>query len=126
MSARQGDCSLKAEGGMGDKVASPDITAGLPCVLQIALGEMLSVFKEALVELILGWHLLLTWVFVTRIADVFILGLNALHADDSFTDVGHHVLQLEDEEVPLILSPVWRAAQKCIAGVCSARTLVQP
>jgi hypothetical protein len=75
---------------------------------------MHPVLKEALVDLILGWHLLLTWVFVTRIADEFILRLDALHAHDSFMDVGHHVLQLEDEEVPLILSPVWRAAEKCV------------
>jgi hypothetical protein len=78
-----------------------------------------------LVELILAWHLLLTWVF-TRIADVFILGLDAMPAHDSFMDVGHHVLQLEGEEVPLSLSPVWRAAERCIAGVCRARTPVQP
>jgi hypothetical protein len=88
-------------------VANADITAGLPkreltlpYILQMASGKTLPILKKVLAELNLGRHLLLTWVFIARIANQFILGLDALPTYDLFMDVGPHVLQL-DNEVPL-------------------------
>jgi hypothetical protein len=41
------------------------------------------------------------WLFLASISDEFILGLNILRAYISSMDLGHIVLQLDDEEVPL-------------------------
>jgi hypothetical protein len=43
----------------------------------------ISYMKEVLVELTLGWYPLMTGVFVARIADKFILGLDVLYAHDA-------------------------------------------
>jgi hypothetical protein len=40
---------------------------GLPERKQMACRETVSIMKEALVELMLGWCPLMTWVFVTKI-----------------------------------------------------------
>jgi hypothetical protein len=45
-------------------------------------------------------------VFFTRITNEFILGLDVLCAHNVSVDLGHHVLQLGNEEVPLWLPGV--------------------
>jgi predicted aspartyl protease len=96
MSARKGNDSLNMEGQIGDKsclmtidtgasvtIVRLDITAGLPVreltrpyVLQMLSGKTLLILKEALVELTLGHCPLTTWLFVTKVTDEFILGLD--------------------------------------------------
>jgi hypothetical protein len=88
--------------------AQPDIVTGQPerkpsraYVLQTACGETIRVLKEALVELTLGWRALRIWVFVTKVMDEFILGLDVLRAYDASVDLGCHLLRLGWEEVML-------------------------
>jgi hypothetical protein len=89
-------------------IARPDITAGLPereltrlYVLQMVSGEIFPILMEALVELTLGQHPLMTWAFVARITDEFILGLDIPQVHCASLDLGHCVLQLGEEEVLL-------------------------
>lgn len=83
-----------------------DITAGLPereltrpYVLQMVSGKTVPILKEALVELTLGQCPLTTWLFVTKVTDEFILGLDVLCAHDASMDL-RCMLRLR-EEVPL-------------------------
>jgi hypothetical protein len=57
--------------------------------------------KEALLTLILGAHLLTTWVFFANIADAFILGLYVLRPHDISVDLWWLVPRLGEEEVLL-------------------------
>jgi hypothetical protein len=121
MSARKGDDSLNVEGQIGDKsylaatdtgssvtIVRLDITAELPAreltrpyILQIVSGETLPVLKEVLVGLPLEQWPLTTWVFVIRITDEFILGLDVLCAQDASVDLRHRVWRPGEEEVLL-------------------------
>jgi hypothetical protein len=112
MSARQGDDSLNGELRTSDRsrlvtkdtciavtIVRPDITEGLPeremarlYVPQMTSVETLPVLKEEFVELALGPSPLTTWVFVTKIIDEFILGLDALSDRDASLDLGCRVL----------------------------------
>jgi hypothetical protein len=74
--------------------------------------------KEALVELTLGQLPQLTWVFITKIADKFILGLDVLHAHEASVDLGCHVLQQGNEEIPLWCSGVWPLPSPHMKGSC--------
>jgi predicted nucleic acid-binding Zn finger protein len=69
----------------------------------MASGETIPVLKEGLVELTLGRSALKIWVFVAKITDYFILGLDVLRVSDASVDLGQHVLRL--------------AAKKCRCGV---------
>jgi predicted aspartyl protease len=89
-------------------VARPHIVEGLPemelsrpYVLQTASGETIPVVKEAQVELTLGRRTLRIWVLVADITDDFILGLDILRNYDASANVGHHVLRLGRDEVPV-------------------------
>jgi hypothetical protein len=66
---------------------------------------MIFIVKETLVELILGQRALKIWVFVADIRDDFIMGLDILRPYDASVDVGHHVLRLGQEEVPVSEAP---------------------
>jgi hypothetical protein len=117
VSTSKDDDSLNTAGHVGGKscfmaidtvIARPDITAGLPereltrlYVLQMISGETLPILMEVLVELTLGQHPLMTWAFVARIADEFILGLDIAQVHCASLDLGHCVLQLGKEEVLL-------------------------
>jgi hypothetical protein len=58
----------------------------------MASQEILSILKEAPVELILGQHPLWTWVFVAVIMDEFILGLDILCTHDASVYLKHCML----------------------------------
>jgi hypothetical protein len=47
----------------------------------------IPLFKGALVELTLWWLLLTAWVFITKITEEFILGLDVLHAHNEAIDL---------------------------------------
>jgi hypothetical protein len=70
------------------------------CMLQTS-GETLPIVKEASVELTPGRNHIRIWVFVAEILDEFILGLNILHVYYAFVVLGHHMLQIREEEVSL-------------------------
>jgi hypothetical protein len=84
---------------MSVTIARPDIAAGQPerkpsrsYVLQIASEETIPVVYGALVELTLGRRALRIWVFLAKITDEFILGLDVLRAYDASVDLGRHLL----------------------------------
>jgi predicted aspartyl protease len=98
--------------GASATVARPDIVAGLPerelsqpYVLQTASGETMPVVKEAHVELTMGQRTLRSWVFVADMADAFIMGLDILRANDASVDIGHRMLRLGQDEVPVREAP---------------------
>jgi hypothetical protein len=89
--------------------------------LTTASGETIPVVKEVSVELNLGRHTLRIWGFMANITDEFILGLDVLQDYDASVDVGHHVLQLGLEEVPVTEAPKVLALTKSrprAAGTC--------
>jgi hypothetical protein len=55
--------------------------------------------KEALVELPLRWSVLRISVFVPKIADEFVLGLEVLRAYNAAVDLTHRVLRMGEEVV---------------------------
>jgi hypothetical protein len=90
-------------------LASPHVTAGLPernsriGSLTTASGEIITITKEAYVNLTLGKYSIRIWVPVASIAEEFILGLDMLRAHNASVDFGRCVLCLGAEEVPLII-----------------------
>jgi hypothetical protein len=79
-------------------IARPDVPAGWPtrepslrCMLQTASWETLPALKESLLELVLGWNPIRT--FVVQITDEFILGLDFMHANEASVDLRCHVLR---------------------------------
>jgi hypothetical protein len=88
-------------------------------VLQMASGETFPVLKEAMVQLTLQWHHPRTCMFVPKITDKFILGLDILCTHDEVKNLGPCVLWLGKEELALlllghnqILLPIGRTAAK--------------
>jgi hypothetical protein len=75
-------------------------------ILQMVPGRSL-VLKKALVDLALEQSTLCIWLFITKITDQFILGLEILRAYDTVTDLKHSVLQMGQEEVLLWHSHAW-------------------
>jgi hypothetical protein len=80
-------------------VVRPDITAGLPekylrtpGTLQIESGEVLPILKEALMKLTLWRRLLTKWVFISKIPEELILGLNVLSTHAAFVDLRRRIL----------------------------------
>ena len=74
--------------------------------------------NEALVKLTLGLPALRIWVFVVEVTDEFILGLDVLRAYNASVDLGHHLLQLGQEEVTLWRPGAQRnSARLSLAGV---------
>lgn len=69
--------------------------------LQMASRETLPILKEALVTLTLGQHPLTTWVFVSEIFHMFILGLYITYTHNAPMNFRGHVVQLGNAEVPL-------------------------
>jgi hypothetical protein len=63
----------------------------------MASGAILSVLKEALVELTIGWTSINIWLHVAEIMGELLLGLDMLHTNDAFVDLGHHMLRLGKE-----------------------------
>jgi hypothetical protein len=63
----------------------------------MASGATLSVLKEALVVLTIGWTSVNIWLLVAEIVDKLILGLDMLHTYDAFIDLGHYMLRLGEE-----------------------------
>lgn len=61
-------------------------------------GEIISLLKKALVKLTLGRQALKTCGFVAEIMDEFILGLDVLRAYYASVDLGHHMLQMSQEQ----------------------------
>ena len=89
-------------------VIRPDVAEGLPSKkpnrpyqLVTASGDNLPVVKEALLELTLGRSTVRLWVFVARVAEEVILGLDALRSHDATVDVGRRILRLGRDEVTL-------------------------
>jgi hypothetical protein len=58
-------------------------------ILHTASGETLHILKEALVELPCGWHPFQSWVFITEISVMFILGLDTLYLHSESADLKH-------------------------------------
>lgn len=52
-------------------------------------------------ELPLGWGSLQVWMFVKRITDKFILGLDMLRSHDMALDLKNDMLQLDQEAITL-------------------------
>ena len=83
-------------------------SAGLPkrvklpkFILQVASGETLSILKEALVTLTMGWRPLTTWVLVADITDEFVLAFNVLRAHSASVELKRLMLQMRRGEVSL-------------------------
>jgi hypothetical protein len=105
-------CHVTIDAGAFVTVARPDIVVGLPerrpgrqCAQQVGSGRTIPVVKESLVQLTLGQRALNIWMFVADITDEFILGLDILRAYDASVDVGHNVLRLGQEEMPVREAP---------------------
>jgi hypothetical protein len=111
VSTKRSNDSLNAEGWKGDKsclvttdtrecmtITRPDITTGLPKRADPALcpadviRRNLPCLEVALAELTLEQHHLRTWVIITEITVVFILGLDVLCVHDASTNLRQHVL----------------------------------
>jgi hypothetical protein len=72
---------------------------------RVGSGRTMTIVREALVELTLGQRALKIWVFVADITGEFTLSLDILQAYVATVDVGHHVLRLGQNEVPVTETP---------------------
>ena len=101
-------CRVNIDTGSSVTIARPDIFTGQPArkpsrdyVLQTASGETIPVLKESFVELTLGRWALRIWVFVAKVTDDFIFGMDVLRVYDASVDIRRHLLRLGREELTL-------------------------